>query len=82
LLADVGSGEHGPTHKACATACARAGNPIGIVDAKGDIYLTAGLQDHQPARDLLLNKMSEEVTVTGTLVTKGGTRMLFVKSVK
>jgi hypothetical protein len=76
------SGEHGPTHKACATACAKGGNPIGIVDAKGDIYLTAGLQDHQPARDLLLTKMSEEVTVTGTLVTKGGTRMLFVKSVK
>ena len=75
-------GDHGATHKACATACAKAGNPIGIVDAKGDIYLTAGLQDHQPARDLLLNKMSEEVTVTGTLVTKGGTRMLFVKSVK
>ncbi len=75
-------GEHGPTHKACATACAKGGNPIGIVDAKGDIYLTAGLQDHQPARDLLLSKMSEQVTVTGTLVTKGGTKMLFVKSVQ
>ena len=75
-------GDHGPAHKTCATMCARAGNPIGIVDAKGDIYLTAGLQDHQPARDLLLSKMSEEVTVTGTLVTKGGTKMLFVKSVK
>jgi hypothetical protein len=75
-------GDHGASHKACATECAKAGNPIGILDARGDIYLTAGLQDHQPARDLLLNKMSEQVTVTGTLVTKGGTRMLFVKSVK
>src|SRR6266478_2648354 len=75
-------GDHGPAHKTCATACAKAGNPIGIVDSKGDIYLTAGLQDHQPARELLLSKMSEDVTVTGTLVNKGGTKMLFVKSVQ
>ena len=75
-------GDHGASHKACAIECAKAGNPIGILDAKGDVYLAAGLQDHQPARDLLLNKMSEQVTVTGTLVTRGGTRMLFVKSVK
>src|SRR5215467_2886643 len=76
------SGEHGPSHKACATACAKAGNPIGIVDAKGDIYLAAGLQDHQPAQSLLISKMGEQVSVTGTLVTKGGTKMLFIKSVQ
>ena len=75
-------GDRGPANKDCATACAKAGNPIGIVDAKGDIYLVAGLQDHQPARDLLINKMDQEVTVTGTLVTKSGTKMLFIKSVK
>ena len=75
-------GDRGPAKKECATACAKAGNPIGIVDAKGTVYLTAGLEDHQPARDLLINKMDEQVTVTGTLVTKGGTKMLFVKSVK
>ena len=76
------SGEHGPSHKACATACAKGGNPIGIVDSKGDIYVTAGLQDHQPARDLLVSKMSEQVTATGTLVAKGGVKMLFIKSVQ
>ena len=75
-------GDHGTAHKGCAAACAKAGNPIGIVDAKGDIYLTAGLQDHQPAHDLLISKMSEQVTATGTLVTKGGTKMLFIKSVQ
>ncbi len=39
------------------------------------------MQDHQPARDLLIDKMNQEVTVTGTLVKKGGTQMLYVKSV-
>ena len=76
------SAEHGPAHKACAMACAKGGNPIGIVDSKGDIYIAAGLQDHQPARDLLVSKMSEQVTATGTLVAKGGVKMLFIKSVQ
>jgi hypothetical protein len=75
-------GDRGPAKKDCATACAKAGNPIGIVDSKGTIYVTAGLQDHQAAQALLAGKMSEQVTATGTLVTKGGTRMLFIKSVK
>ena len=75
-------GDRGPAKKDCATACAKAGNPIGILDAKGDIYMTSGLEDHQPARDLLVKKMSEQVTATGTLVTKGGVKMLFIKSVQ
>src|SRR5436309_2768042 len=75
-------GDRGAAKKACATACAKAGNPIGILDAKGTVYVAAGLQDHQPARDLLLEKMDEQVTVSGTLVTKGGVKMLFIKSVQ
>src|SRR5207249_1702444 len=75
-------GDRGPAKKDCATACAKAGNPIGIVDAKGNVYLTAGLEDHKPSLDLLIAKMNEQVTATGTLVTKGGTKMLFIKSVQ
>lgn len=75
-------GDRGPSHKECSTTCAKAGNPIGIVDAKGNVYVTAGIKDHQPARELLIDRMNQEVTVTGTLVKKGGTQMIFVKSVK
>ena len=42
-------GDRGPAKKDCATACAKAGNPIGIVDAKGNVYLTSGLEDHTPS---------------------------------
>ncbi len=76
------AGDRGPAKKDCATECAKAGNPIGIVDAKGNVYLTAGLESHTPARDLLVSKMSEQVTATGTLVTKRGVKMLFIKSVQ
>jgi hypothetical protein len=75
-------GDRGPAKKDCATACAKAGNPIGVLDAKGNLYVTAGLKDHQPARTLLLDKMSQEVTVGGTLVRKGGVPMIYVDTVK
>jgi hypothetical protein len=75
-------GDRGPAKKACATACAKAGNPIGLLDAKGNLYVAAGLKDHQPARSVLLDKMSQEVTVTGTIVKKGGVQMIYVDSVK
>jgi len=75
-------GDRGAAKKECATACAKAGNAIGIVDANGAVYAVSGLQDHQPARDVLIERMNEPVEVAGTLVTKGGMKMIFVKSVK
>jgi len=63
-------------------ACAKAGNPIGLLDANGNLYVTAGLKDHDPGRALLLDKMSQEVTVTGTVVKKSGVQMIYVDSVK
>ena len=75
-------GDRGAAKKACATACAKAGNPIGLLDANGNLYVTAGLKDHEPGRALLLDKMSQEVTVTGTVVKKSGVQMIYVASVK
>src|SRR5438046_2698315 len=57
-------GDHGPAHKQCATTCATAGNPIGILDASGNLYVAAGIKDHQPAKDVLIKQMSSQVTVT------------------
>ena len=38
---------------------------------------------HQPAQAILVGKMSDnEVTVTGTVVKKGGVQMVYVDSVK
>ena len=76
------AGDRGPAKKACATACAKSGNPIALVDAKGNLYIAAGLKSHQPAQDLLLDKMSEQVTVTGTLVKNAGVQMIYIESVR
>lgn len=74
-------GDHGADHKACSTACAKAGNPIGLLQNNGQVYVLAGMQDHQPAKDVLVEHMNENVTVKGTLVTKGGINMLYVSEV-
>src|SRR6266536_5247768 len=75
-------GDHGAEHKECAIECAKAGNPIGLVTEKGDIYVMMGIKDHQPGREVLIDKMAETVTVEGTLVKKGGVQVVYVSSVK
>jgi hypothetical protein len=75
-------GDRGPAKKACATACAKAGNPIALVNDSGELFLLAGLKDHQPAQELLLDRMSERVTVTGTLVKNPNAQMIYIESVR
>jgi hypothetical protein len=74
-------GARGEKHKACAVACAKLGNPIGIVDAERNVYMVVGSQLHQPDRERLIDKMAQQVTATGTVVSRGGLKMLYVKSI-
>src|SRR5262245_13065435 len=75
-------GDRGAAKKACATACAKGGNPIGILDTKGNLYVAAGLKDNQSAHTLLVNRMSDDVSVTGIVVKKGGVQMIYIDTVK
>jgi len=75
-------GDRGADHKQCAISCAKAGNPIGLVTEKDEVYVLMGIKDHQPGKDVLIDKMAETVTVEGTLVKKGGTQVIYVSSVK
>jgi hypothetical protein len=75
-------GDHGADHKQCAVTCAKAGNPIGLLTEKGDLYVMMGIKDHQPGREVLIDKMADTVTIQGTLVKKGGVQVVYVSSVK
>ncbi|HVU15483.1 MAG TPA: hypothetical protein VHD32_01050 [Candidatus Didemnitutus sp.] len=75
-------GDHGADHRDCAVACAKAGNPVGLLTDKGEIYVMMGIKDHQPGREVLIDKMAETVTVEGTLVKKGGVQVIYVTAVK
>ncbi len=78
----IESGEHGDSHKDCAVACAKRGEPIGILDSNGNVYVAIGDKAHQSDRDALINRMAETVTVTGKVVKKGGTQVLYIASIK
>jgi len=73
---------HGEKHKACAITCAKAGNPMGIVDAAGHIYLLMGAQKHQPGRDVMIDHMADTVNATGKLIKSGGIDALYVTKVQ
>ena len=75
------AGDRGAAKKACATACAKAGNPIALVGDEGELYVLAGLKSHQPALELLVDRMSERVTVSGTLVKNPNAQMIYIDSV-
>ena len=76
------AGDRGAAKKACATACAKAWNPIALVDDTGQLFVLAGLKSHQPAQELLLGRMSERVTITGTLVKNPNVQMIYIDSVR
>jgi len=64
-------GARGPKHKACAAACAKLGN----------VYVAVGSELHQSDRERLIEKMARQVTVTGRVVSRGGMRMIYVKTI-
>src|SRR3954471_24918141 len=66
-------GDHGAEHKACGVACAKADKPMGLVTEKIEVFVLMGIEDHQPGKAVLIDKMAETVTIEGTVVKKGGT---------
>ncbi len=76
------SGDRGASHKDCALACAKGGDPIGILDSNGNVYVAMGNKAHQSDRDALISRMAETVTVTGKVVKKGGTQVVYIASIK
>ena len=79
-------GKHGEKHVACGKKCLANGQPIGLVTAKGDIYLLME-EEHDPRRDGTTTAFRKAATdhlghimeVTGTAAGHMGVRGLFVQ---
>ena len=77
----VGHESTGPKHAKCAEACAKAGNPLAILETKtGKLYLPVSM-DHKNPNTPLMGHIEKRVTVTGKLVEKGGLRGLAIEKV-
>ena len=79
----VSMGAHGAGHKKCATECAKKGIPVALVEKGTDkMYILLPPKNDTSMPDSVINKMEDEVTVTGDAYSKGGVSYLTVKSVK
>lgn len=71
----------GAKHVNCATACARAGVPLAILEeASGSVYLPIAV-DHKNQNTKLLPFIEKKVSITGTLYEKGGIKGIYVKTI-
>jgi hypothetical protein len=73
-------GGRGKEHKDCAIACAKAGNPIGLVTETGAIYLLMSDKERQPGREELTGQMAAQVAVSGRLCKRNGITALYFTS--
>jgi len=75
------SGAHGPDHKECGTGCIKGGAPIGLLDKDGNVTLL--VKDEKSAGDFpkLVDYVSQNVKVSGTLYKRGGISSMVVTTV-
>jgi len=82
LACFLSKGVHGMDHKACATACAKAGGALGILTKDGDVLVSIEPGPGQDPNKLLLPYVEENVTVTGTEFDSHGVKSIAIASVK
>lgn len=72
----------GDQHRECATACARAGVPLAIREQKTSVLYLPVAVDHKNQNEKLMPFIEKRVTVSGTLMVKGGLKGIAIKTVK
>ena len=71
----------GPKHVNCATACAKAGVPLAILDeVSGTLYLPVAV-NHKNQNLTLMPYIEKRVKVTGNVFEKNGMKGIGIKSV-
>jgi hypothetical protein len=78
----VGHNSSGQKHAKCAEACARAGNPLAVLDpASGRLYLPISM-NHKNPNEKLLPFIEKKVKVTGSMIEKAGLRGIAIDKVE
>jgi hypothetical protein len=78
-------GKHGDKHRDCGQKCARNGQPVGLLEEDGTIYMLID-EEHDPRRDGLtefrkyaIENMANVVKINGTLSEVEGQKAIFVQ---
>ena len=79
-------GKRGEAHVACGSKCIAHGEPIGLVDGKGTLYLLFA-EEHHPRRDgqvdirkVFAPLLAKQVTLTGMVSDMRGVKGLYVSA--
>src|SRR5260370_3849846 len=76
-------GAKGAGHKACAIKCASKGIPVTLIETGTEkSYVLLPSKDASPLPDTVIQRMEDQVTVTGKEYSKNGVDYLVVDSVK
>ena len=78
----VAHGAQGAEHAKCAQACAKGGQPIGLLTSEGTVYLLYASHQDASAFQETKEHAGQKVEITGLSASKGGIRGLEVNSVK
>jgi len=81
-LASSTGGGKGPEHKECAISCAKSGVPLGLLEDKtGTVYLIVKATMGS-ANDMLTPFIAERVSLKGTIVERGGVKMIVMDMIE
>jgi len=76
-------GAKGAGHKACAIKCVSKGIPVTLIESGTEkSYILLPNKDASPLPDSVIQRMEDQVTITGKEYTKNGVDYLVVESVK
>jgi hypothetical protein len=76
-------GAKGAGHKACAVKCVSKGIPATLIESGTEkAYILLPNKDASPLPDSVIQRMEDQVTVTGKEYSKNGVDYLVVESVK
>ena len=76
-------GANGSNHKQCAISCARKGIPVVLIEkGTNKSYLLVPPKNDEPLPKDVIDKMEDDVTVSGKVYESGGINYLAVESVK
>ena len=78
----VGKGAEGKgqAHAACALACARRGEPVGVLTSDAVYEIAGDFTANNNAR--LLDFLAKQVSVTGELTERDGKKLLNVRTIR
>ena len=77
----LAGGASGAAHKACAEACAKAGEPLAILTGDGEVYMAVSSKAGDPQNPRLLPFVEGKVKVTGTHRMNHGVHTIEIKTV-